>query len=449
MNLVRRAQQLVAAGLSLSDFDRVLDFLYSGEPTWTGKLVSQKNALGIGTVWACVDRIATDIARMPFQPFERDGDDNHLANWHYLYGLFQQEANPVMASFRFKYLMQTWVLLWGNAYAEMELNGRGQIVGLWPWFPDRTHVWRPEPGGPLAYTYKLRTGNQITIPQDRMFHLRGLSLDGLIGMSPVEVHKQHMALSMAMTEHSAKFFANGARPGGVLTHPQALSEKAKQSLQNSWDEVHRGVGNAHRIAILEEGLQYKEVGLKMVEAQFAEIAGMTDETIARIYQVPQHKIGLLDKATNNNIEQQSLEYIQSCIGGWTTNWSSEVEFAMLSLRDRQKIFTQFDLTPLILGDFQTMGNFIAMVTDRGVMNGDEVRRKYLGMNPQPDGIGRTYWKAVNMAPVPDALEAARLKNESLANPKQPEPAPQVAPILPPPNPKVPPKKQGYLNGAVS
>jgi hypothetical protein len=123
---------------------------------------------------------------------------------------------------------------------------------------------------------------------------------------------------------------------------------------------------------------------------------------------------------------------------------------MLSLRDRQKIFTQFDLTPLIIGDFQTMGNFIAMVTDRGVMNNDEVRRKYLGMNPQPDGIGRTFWKAVNMAPVPDALEAARLKNEQAANPKPPEPPPQVAPVIPPPNPKQPPpKKKGYLNGVAA
>ena len=439
MNLVKRAAQVVGAGLSLSDFDRFLDMMVGGQPSYTGKLVSPQTALAVGAVWACVNRISEDIARMPLLTYTENGDDREIAKNHYLYPILMEETNPEMTAFRFKLFMQAWVLLAGNAYAEIQTNGRGQIMALWPWRADRTSISRRDgDSGPLVYTYTMQSGKKYHVPGAKMFHLRGLTLNGIQGLSPIEVHKQTVGLSLAVTEHGARFFSNGARPLGIISHPQALSDKAKQNIQNSWMEMHQGLANAHRVAILEEAMVYKDVGYNMVDAQYIEAAGLTDQTVARIYQVPQHKIGILDKATFSNIQQQGLDYIQSCMGSWSNNWEQEIGFSLLSPRERQTIAVGFDFTDLIMGDFQSLGTFIAMLTDRGVANADEVRRKYLKWNAQPDGIGKTFYKAVNMAPVsPEKIEA-----DSDPNFLPPTPAPQVAPI-PPPDKK---KKENYVNG---
>jgi HK97 family phage portal protein len=423
-NLVRRAATQISAGagMSLSDLDRVMDLMFAGNPSYTGKLVSQATALAVDAVWSCVDLISSDIARLPLITYRLLSDeDREVAKDHYLYTLFMNEANPEMNSFRFKKLMQSWLLLWGNAYAEMEISGRGQVTALWPWRPDRVKITRAWKGGPLQYQYRFDDGNlSVPVPGHQMLHLRGLSTDGVMGFSPIDTHRQTIGLSMAVTEHGARFFGQGARPLGVIEHPSKLDDKAFNRLKKEWEAQHLGLENAHRVAILEEGMKWQEAGANMVDAQYIETMAMTAESIARIYQVPQHKIGLLDRATNSNITQQSLDYIQSCIGAWTANWVSEVMFSCLSQRESQTIAMGFNLGDLLQGDYATMGTFIAMLTDRGIASADECRVKYLGWNAQPGGIGKVYWRATNMGPV----NADDLPDDS------PFKLPRVAPVAP-------------------
>ncbi len=336
--------------------------------------------------------------------YRLDQTGRQRATDHYLWPLLQYEANPEMTAWRFKHLMQTWMDLWGNAYAEMEMNGRGQITALWPWRPDRVKITRAgSMQGPLVYTYTDQKNNKFTLPQSNIFHLRGTSTDGILGLNPIQTHRQNLGLSMAITEHGARFFGNGARPLGVLQYPGKLGDKAYGSLKESWAAQHEGLNNAHRIAILEEGLTYKEVGVNMVDAQYLSSMQFSIQDIARIFNVPPHRIGDLSRSTFNNIDSQGLEYVQYGIGPLAANWESEINYSMLSGRERQTIEAKFNLRHLIRGDYTAMGQFITQMISSGIMNADEVREEFLDMNPQTDGVGAEYYKPVNFAPVgPDA-----------------------------------------------
>ena len=431
MNLVKRAYQTVAAGLSLSDFDRVLDAMYGGQPSYSGKSVSQQNSLGVPTVWACTNVLSSDIATIPFVTYRKVKDGKEPAPDHYLWRLLLQESNPELTAFRFKQIMQTWLCLWGNAYAEIEISGRGQVVGLWPWRPDRTSVWRQGgPFGQLMYTYTMQDNRKFTVPHDRMLHIRGMSLDGVMGLSPIEAHRQTVGLSMAMLEHTARFYANGARPLGVLEHPGKLSPKAEQSLKDSWAKGHEGLSNAHRVAILEEGMKYQEVGIKPVDAQYIQTAGLTQEDIAAIYNMPQYKVGILTHATFSNVEWLGLDYILGTCNPWTTNWHQEIERSCLSAREQETILVRPNFKSRLRGDHAAMSKFITDLWGRGIITADEAREEYLDMNPLPDGVGKLTYVPVNMAPAGEDNFGAGIQQMKPAQPpskKQPPPEPDAKP----------------------
>lgn len=428
MNLVRRAAQQVGAGLSLSDFDRVLDAMYGGQPSYTGKLVSQQNSLAVSAVWGCVNVLSGDIATLPFLTYRYVKDGREPAKDHYLWNLLLQEANPELTAFRFKQIMQAWLCLWGNAFAEIEISGRGQVVALWPWRPDRVTVWR-EGGqfGPLMYTYKTKGNKSFTVPHDRMLHLRGMGTDGVMGLSPIEVHRQTVGISMAIQEHTGRFYANGARPLGVIEHPNKMSPKALESLKQSWATSHEGLSNAHRVAILEEGVKYTEVGMKMVDAQYIETAGLNEKDIARIYNVPQHRLGIGEAPSNNVVEQRALEYVQFTMQPLATNWHQEIEHSLLSAREQRSIIVRPNFRSLLRGDHAAMGTFIANLWGRGIISADEAREEFLDMNPLPGGIGKDTYVPVNMAPAGEDNFGQGIQQVQKVQPKPPPPDPDTKP----------------------
>ncbi len=416
----------MGAGLSLSDLDRMMDQMYGGQPSYTGKLVSQSTALAVSAVWSCIDALAGDIATLPLMTYRRIAKGRERATEHYLWGLLQDGANPELSAWRFKHLMQTWVLLWGNAYAEIEINGRGQVTALWPWRPDRVTVSRVSKGGPLQYTYKMTDGKLFTLPHERIFHLRGLSTDGVMGLSPIDVHRQRVGLALAIEEHGARFFGQGARPLGILQHPNKLDDAAYLRLKKDFTDQHQGLENAHRVAVLEEGITWKETGANMVDAQYIESAKLTEEGIARIYKVPPYRIGLETNATNASLEEQSLGYVLYSIGPWTVDWESEIHWSLLSTRELKDIFTRFNFMRLLRGNHEALAKFIATVRQWGIMTADEIRSDYLDLNDLPDGKGADVWQPVNMMP-----EGG-----------DPKTAPQNMQVVPPK-----PKPNGKPNGA--
>lgn len=421
MDLVRSFRQdvesrgmPVGGGMSISDFDGILDMLAGGgEPSYTGKLVSPRNAVAISTVWDCVNILGDDFATMPLPVYRwgEPGISRFEARDHYLWPLFNGEANPRQSSFDFKKLMETWRSLWGNAYAEIEMNGRGQITALWPWRPDRVKVFQQDinyPRSEIFYVY-VPMGNDrkpIVRTQDQMLHIKGMSLDGITGMSPVEVHRQTLGLSMAMTENSARFYGNGSQLRGVYTHPGKIGVKGEQD-RLDWLKQFQGVANSWKTMVLEEGMTYKDVGIPQADAQYIESAQLNSEDIARIYKMPLHRIGLMDSSTNNNIEHQGLEYVQYTLGPNAANWVAQIHCFLLSQRERQQVFAEPDFTYLLEADHAARASFYKALSDAAAISPDEIRHRE-GYNPLPDGIGKTPRAMVNTVPLGSKMASGEI-----------------------------------------
>ena len=413
-NLVRRAaaQQFSGAGLSLSDLDRVLDSMYSGFPVWSGATVSQQAALTISTFWSCVAYISDDIATLPTLPYRRtfgkDGEPNgkKIAYDHYLYPLLMQQVNPELSSWRFFQLMQCWLMIWGNAVAEIVENGRGQVMQLWPWRWDRVKVTRvgEQESGPLQYQYHLRNGQWTQpVPAYRMLHLRGMGIDGVTGMDPVDLQKQTLGLNLGITEHGARYYKQGAKMGGIVQGPAGtkLNDKSFERLQKTLHDQHEGSIQAWRTLILEDGFTWKEAADNMINAAFIPSLTMTAQDIARFYKMPLTKLGLSPTAPASAAEELSLEYVLFTLSPWTANWQNQIHCDLLSSRENATIYTAFNYKNLLIGNHKDMATFISSLQDRGDLSADEVREMFLDLNAQPDGIGADYWKAVNMSPVGD------------------------------------------------
>lgn len=383
-------------GVSLENPRNSLARVFDVEPAFTGRTVTEASSLSLSTVWACVRIIAGTAAKTPTKIYRRTPDGKQLATDHYLYSLFCGSANPHMSSFRFFRLMQTWQLLWGNAYAEIEINGRGQILGLWPMRPDRMRVGQADDGS-LLYIYDPASPGlqKRVIDEHHMFHLRGLETDGVSGLSVIGQARQAVALAMAAEEYGARFFANNARPGIYLKHPGALSDKAKKNLIADWENLHRGLQGAHRVGVLEEGMELKEVGIPPEDAQFLQTREHQVIDICRWYGVQPHKVAALDRATNNNIEQQALEFVQDTMEDHFANWEAETSHTLLSAREAQTIFAEFDRSKLLRGDFKSRADGLVALRQNGFINADEGRED-IGMNPIADGSGKKYLVQLNM-----------------------------------------------------
>ncbi len=381
-----------------------LTSIFEVQESPSGKRVTEHSALQITAVWRCVNIIASAIAKTDFLPYRRTAEGKERATNHYLFPLLMQQVNPKLSAFRFKRMMQAWLCLWGNAYAEVMMNGRGQITGFIPWRPDRVRIegegttWYGD-----FYTYTMENGEQFTLHRDNVLHLRGLETDGIKGLSPIRAARTTLGLAAAAEEYGARFFANNGRPGGVLEAPTALSQPAQDRLTKNWNSIHRGIRGAHRIGILEEGLKYKEVGVPPEDMQFLETRQFEAIDIARLFGVPPHKIAELSRATFSNIEHQAIEFVQDCLGDWFATWSSECETQLLSERELATIELRFWPEKLLSGDKLARYRSYSIGRQQGWLSVNDIRDAE-DMN-RIEG-GDTYLVALNMGPASnDAVES--------------------------------------------
>lgn len=264
-------------------------------------------------VYACVRILAEAIAGLPLQLYRYKPDDSkEKALDHPLYYLLHTEPNPEMTSFIFRETLMSHLLMWGNAYAQIIRDGAGRVLSLYSLLPSRMTVDRTD-GGQLFYEYRTDASSVILHPQN-VLHIPGLEFDGLVGYSPIAMAKNAIDMAIATEEYGAKFFANGANPGGVLEHPGVVKDPKR--VRESWNAVYQGSGNAHRIAVLEEGMKFNSIGIPPEQAQFLETRKFQINEIARIFRVPPHMVGDLEKSSFSNIEQQSLEFVKYTLDPW-------------------------------------------------------------------------------------------------------------------------------------
>lgn len=335
--------------------------------------VTPLSALQISAVYACRRILSGDIAKTPLLTYRRTKDGREEAPKHYLHPLFTRAANRFMSARRFKALMQNWALSDGNAYADMDINDRGQVTSLWPWRPDRVEI-KPDPKWDgYIYSYRLDDGTKIERPWTNILHLRGLEMDGVRGMSPIECSRRTLDLALASEEYERGFYKNGARMGGILTGPFKATDK--DQIRQEWDKVYGGVANHWKTAIFTEGTKYEPMTMKMVDAEHMASRKMGIADIARIHGVPLHKLAELDRATFSNIEEQNLDYVSSSFGDWASAWEAEIQFSCLSDREAESIFVEFDIEHLVRGRLTEQMTAYGTAVDKGIMDRNEARGK--------------------------------------------------------------------------
>jgi len=344
----------------------------------SGKRVNERSAMQMTAVYACVRILSESIASLPVHLYQnQDEGSKARAVKHPLYRILHDEPNPEMTSFVFRETLMTHLLLWGNAYAQIIRNGKGEVIGLYPLMPNRMTVDR-DVFGKICYRYQMqdsdahtgKTGNVTLKPSD-VLHIPGLGFDGLVGYSPIAMAKNAIGLSIATEEYGARFFANGATPGGILEFPGTV--KNPESIRESWNKGFSG-NNAHKVAILEEGMKYTPISISPEQAQFLETRKFQIDEIARIFRVPPHMVGDLEKSSFSNIEQQSLEFVKYTLEPWIIRWEQSLNRALLSETEKPDYFVKFNVDGLLRGDYQSRMNGYATGIQNGFLSPNDVRR---------------------------------------------------------------------------
>ena len=372
----------------------------------SGKRVNERSSMQMTAVYSCVRILSEAIASLPLHVYEQSDTHSQKARDHPLFFLLHDEPNPEMTSFIFRETLMTHLLLWGNAYAQIIRNGKGEVIALYPLMPDRMKVDRDD-NGQLYYEYQVskadpkvnKTGTVRLQPHD-VLHIPGLGFDGLVGYSPIAMAKNAIGMAIACEEYGAKFFAHGAAPSGVLEHPGTLKDPSR--VRESWQSTFGGSSNSGKVAVLEEGMKYTPISVPPEQAQFLETRKFQINEIARIFRVPPHMVGDLEKSSFSNIEQQSLEFVKYTLDPWVSRWEQAMTRVLLTEDEKRSYSIKFNVDGLLRGDYQSRMNGYAIARQNGWMSANDIRRLE-ELDPLPaEAGGDLYLVNGNMLPLEQA-----------------------------------------------
>lgn len=397
--------------------------LWASPPTSTGVAVTEQTALNYSAVWAAVSLISSQVASLPLILYKRlpNGGKDRMAR-HPLHWLLHDEPNSEMTSFVFRETLTAHVLSWGNGYAEIERDGAGRPIGLWPLTPDRVTPVRDKRTLALKYHVTDPNGGQAALldPQD-MLHIPGLGFDGTVGYDVISKARESIGVGMATERFGGAFFGNGATFGGVLEHPGKLSPAAQKLLTDQIEAKHGGLSKAHRFIILQEAMKYTQLGVPPEAAQFLESRKFQVIEVCRWFNIPPHKLRDLERATFSNIEQQAIEFVTDTLRPWLIKWEQEIQRKLIPRLEQGIQFAEHLVDGLLRGDIASRYAAYAVGRQWGWLSPDDVRERE-NMNPLPDKQGEMYLVPTNMAP-------ANRINAIIDKQVAPTPVP-VAPVAP-------------------
>jgi len=381
-----------------------------------GKNVTERSAMQMTAVYSCVRILAEAVAGLPLHLYRyKENNGKEKAIDHTLYHLLHDEPNPEMSSFVFRETLMTHLLLWGNAYAQIIRNGKGEVIALYPLIPNKMTVNRDE-NGQLYYEYSktaddfynVSNSTVILNPRD-VLHIPGLGFDGLVGYSPIAMAKNAIGMAIACEEYGAKFFANGAAPSGVLEHPGTIKDPKK--VREAWQSQFGGSSNAGRVAVLEEGMKYTPISISPEQAQFLETRKFQINEIARIFRIPPHMVGDLEKSSFSNIEQQSLEFVKYTLDPWVIRWEQSLMRSLLSHEEKKEYFIKFNLEGLLRGDYESRMNGYSIGRQNGWMSANDIRELENLDRISPEDGGDLYLVNGNMLPLKNAGAFAKINEK--------------------------------------
>lgn len=409
MNILARAVQSVRDYLgSWGAGDKVLASLFGRGPTIAGVNVTETTALNISAVWAAVQLISGNVGSLPLMHYRRKGEsqgDREQATDTKLYRLLHDEPNSEMSSSTFFETLQTHVLLWGNAFAEILRDGSGRIASLYPIEPWRVSALRQNGlGGDLLYRIAQRDGKDALLTPSEILHVPGLSNNGVWGISVLRHARESLGLTMATEQFSASFFGKGSTASGILTHPGTLTPAQETTLRASLENRHQGVERAHQFIILQGGMQFEQLSMSARDSQFLQQRQFQLSEVARWFNVPPHMIGDVTNSTTwgSGIQAQTLGFLQFCLRRWLVKWEKELNRKLISPLERNLQFIEFVIDGLERGDQDSRYQAYAIGRQWGWLSVNDVRA-YENL-PKIDG-GDLYLVPVNMT-TPEKIEAA-------------------------------------------
>ncbi len=395
----------------------------------SGERVDEKSAMQIATVYACVRLLSETVAGLPLHLYQFTDDTEkgkEQARKHPLYKVLYRQPNPEMTSFSFRETMMTHLLLWGNAYAQIIRDGKNNILALYPLYPENVEVDRDE-NGEIYYIYHAYTnevpGDQnkdLYFRRDEIFHVPGLGFNGLVGFSPIAMMKNALGTTLAVEKYGSAFFRNGAQPSGVLEHPGVL--KNPEKIRENWSDTYGGTNNAHKVAVLEEGMTYKPISLPPEDSQFLSVRQFSVEGICRIFRVPPHMVQDLDHATFSNIEHQSIDFVVHTLTPWLVRIEQAIEKDLLLEEEQDRYFPKFNVDGLLRGDYQSRMSGYATGISNGFLSPNDVHRlENMDLIPAEKG-GDDYYLNGGYVRLEDA---GKFAGDGNAGTKSPEDEPET------------------------
>ena len=359
---------------AITESSELAAVIRQGSANDSGMTVSATTAMRSTAVYACVTVISETVAQLPLLLYQRKGDRKERASANRLYGLLHDQPNDFQTSFDWRLAKTSNILLHGAAYSFINRSITGDVLELLPILPGKIEP-RLSKNYQLTYQFTDADGKQITLRQDQVLRVIGHTLDGWQGVSPITYHRQTIGVSLAADRHAALSYKNGAKHSGILENPGHFKDAdIARRVRESWDEAFSGDG-AHKTALLEDGLTFRQVSQTNRDLQYIESLKYRVEDIARIFHMPPHKIGHLEKSTNNNIEHQGLEFLTDTMMPWFVRWEQSISRDLLGRKAAQTYFAEFLVEGMLRGALSSRGDYYSKAVGGPWMSANEVRAR--------------------------------------------------------------------------
>lgn len=383
-------------GVTITTSEQLAEALRSGAVTASGMTVTPDKAMRVATVYACVRIISGAVATLPLDIKRRlDARTREDASDHSLWNLIRRKPNRWQTPSQFRRMQQAHLLLRGNAYA-MKVVSRGEVRELIPLHPDRVECKQRDDLA-LEYVYTRKDGRRVTLAQADVFHLVGLTLDGVHGVSALTYARETIGLSLAMEEHGATTFRHGARVSSALSHPGKLGIEGVDSLKASLDSFRSGGEQEGKTLILEEGMTYTPIAMTAEDAQWVEARKFSRTDIAMFFGLPPHMIGDTEKSTSwgTGIDSQGQGFVTYTLEDHLTTWEETINRDLVPEAEPD-MYARFNRAALVKGDIKARWAAYVHGLQWGVYCPDDVLALE-DQNPRADGKGGIFYDPPNTA----------------------------------------------------
>lgn len=356
MTWLSRLNPLRRKSADVMDSRDLLELISSGAMAVSGVNINATTAIRYAVFFSCIKVLSEDVGKLPLKLYkERPDRGADIARGHKVHRLISRRPNDYMTASEFWEMCVAHMIMRGNFFAYKNVVG-GEVVELLPLSPGSVRPKLRE-DWTLVYDVTFANGTRDILTQDQIFHVRSLSLDGVNGLGALEYARESLGLGVAAERHGAKLFVNGANPGGALQTDGILTDEVFKRVKDSWNEKHQGLDNSHKVAILEGGLKWVSVTMTNVDAQWLENRKHTDNQICGMLRVPPHKVAILDRSTNNNIEHQSLDYVNDGLMPILNRIEQRIRISLLNEKDEDSHYAKFNVAALLRGDMKARSQY--------------------------------------------------------------------------------------------